>query len=210
MANLVQRRFSEYDFAAIEAAVKQAESHTGGEIAVEATAQSRNWFVERLIYSLSLGFVSAIIAALLTRENDWGFYYNLTQIALWGTFGFFVVYFGLGRFLKRQSRRQKFVWLKAVNQFGKLRPVRNLAGVLIFVSLREDEAAIVADKGIADKVTPEYWRTLRENLVEALSQGKSAEGIIRAIEVVGQEMANHFPREDDDVNELPDAPRIVE
>lgn len=209
MATLIDKYFSSFDLEAIEAATRKAESCTGGEIAVEITARSRNWHLERLIHALVVAVVCALAALFITRENNWGVYYNFTQVSLWGVIGLVVAYFGWGQFLKRRIRRQKLVWLHSLDHFARLTPVSNLAGVLIFVSLEEDEAAIVADKGIASKVAPDYWQPLHATLVDALKQGKHAEGIIRTIETVGAEMAKHFPREDGDINELPDKPTIV-
>ncbi|MFH1688349.1 MAG: TPM domain-containing protein [bacterium] len=210
MATLIDKYFSQIDFDAIEAAVKKAESLTSGEMAVEMASHSRNWRSENLLQALVVTILSGIATLYLTRDNNWGVYYDFTQTALWGGVGFVVAYFGWGRFLRCQRRRQKVVWFRSLDRFAKLTPVRNLAGVLIFVSLEEDEAAIVADKGIASIVSPEYWQTLRAALVDAMKQGNHAEGIIQAIQTVGSELALHFPRDNDDINELPDKPTIVD
>jgi len=210
MATLIDKYFSTNDLEAVEKTIKKAESSTSGEITVEIASQSRNWRRESLIHALVAAVVCGLVALYLTREENWGMYYNFTQTVLWGIIGFVVAYFGWGRFLKRRGRRQKAVWLRAMDRFHRLTPVRNLAGVLIFVSLDEDEAAIVVDEGMASKVPSEYWQTLRAALIDALRQSKHVEGIVRAIETVGGEMALHFPREDGDINELPDKPTIVD
>jgi len=210
MATLIEKYFSKPDLDAIEATVAKAELSTSGEIAIELTSQSRDWTTERLIHALVIAVVFGVAALFLTREDNWGVYYNFTQTTLWGGIGFVVAYFGWGRFLRRQKRRQRFVWTRSLDRFGKLTPVQNRTGVLILVSLEENEAAIVADKGIASKVPPDYWQTLNETLVDAIKQGKHAEGIIQEIETVGAELARHFPRESDDINELPDKPTIID
>ncbi|MDM7974219.1 MAG: hypothetical protein QUT27_14345 [candidate division Zixibacteria bacterium] len=74
MASLVEKYFSAADFAAIEAAVRQAESATSGEIAVELASRSRNWSGERLLCALAVTFVCMVAALLATRRVDWGVY----------------------------------------------------------------------------------------------------------------------------------------
>jgi uncharacterized membrane protein len=129
---------------------------------------------------------------------------------LWGAIGFVVAFFGWGKFLKRTERRRRAVWNHALARFHKLTPTRGNTGVLIFVSLDEGLAAIVADKGIAEKVPSDYWHKPQAIITEAMSKGRHAEGIIQAIELIAVELANFFPREKDDINELPDGPQIVE
>lgn len=207
---LVERYFSQIDLDAIEKAVHNAESTTGGEIAVELASHSRNWRLESSLCGLVVSVIAALAALYVTRENNWGVYYNSSQALTWGIIGFIVAFFAGGRLLKHRSRRQKVVWHRAVKRFRLLKPVRNLAGVLIFVSLAENEAALVADTGIASKSEPGLWIELRAALIEAMKHGNHAEGIIETVKAVGAEMTRHFPRESDDVNELPDKPTILD
>ncbi|MEK7774362.1 MAG: hypothetical protein AAB305_00570 [Candidatus Zixiibacteriota bacterium] len=210
MASLVDKYFSEADFNAIEAAVKKAEMSTSGEIAIELASRSKHWIKERLIHSLVFTLVCMLSALYLTREVDWGTYYNTTQTIFWGAIGFVIAYYGWGQFLKRRGRRRRAVWNRSVEQFQQLTPVRGMTGILIFVSLEEEEAAIVADKGIASKVPADYWLTPYATLVTAMKDGKHAEGIVQAIETVAVELARHFPRESDDANELSDRPKRID
>ena len=210
MASLVDKYFSQADFDAIEAAVKKAESSTSGEIAVELSSHSRHWNTERLIHALVFTLICMVAALYLTRDDGWGVYYDTTQAALWGAIGFVMAYFGWGRFLKRSERRRQVVWNRSLNVFHRITPTRGLAGVLIFVSLEEEQAAIVADKGIASKLPPEFWHAPQAMIAVAMNQGKHAEGIIQAIDTIAVELARYFPGETDDINELPDKPKVVD
>jgi putative membrane protein len=209
-ASIVDNYFSKADFDAMEAAVKKAELTTSGEIAVELASRSKNWMTERLMHSFAFTLLCMLSGIYFTREDNWGVYYNTTQAILWGAIGFAAAYFGWGQFLKRRERRRKAVWDRAVEQFLKLTPVRGLAGVLIFVSLEEQEAAIVADTGIASKVSPDYWLALHTTIIGAIKQGNHSEGIIQTIEIVAAELAKHFPRQGDDVNEQSDRPKSID
>nr|MBN2278555.1 hypothetical protein [candidate division Zixibacteria bacterium] len=210
MATLVDKYFSQADFDVIEAAVIKAESSTSGEIAVELASHSRNWEMERIIHALVFTLICMAVALYLTRENNWGIYYNSTQTILWGGIGFLVAYFGWGRFLRRVGRRRRIVWNRALSRFGKLIPIRGLAGILIFVSLDENQAALVADKGIASKASPDFWHQQQAILVRAMSQGKHSEGIIQTIESIAVELARHFPGKSEDLNQLPDRPEDID
>ena len=82
---------------------------------------------------------------------------------------------------------------------------KNRAGVLIFVSLAEHYARIVADDGIASKV-----RSVRVAGRDRRSSGARGQGrdlrrvIVIAVEKCGAVLAEHFPPESDDKDELPD------
>jgi len=210
MASLVDKYFSQADFDAIEAAVKKAESTSSGEIAVELSSHSKHWNTERLVHALIFTLICMVAALFFTREVNWGVYYNTTQVILWAAIGFVVAWFGWGLCLKRTARQRRVVWHRALDRFLQLKPTRGLTGVLIFVSLEENQAAIVADKGIASKVTPDYWDKPHALIADAMKQGKHAEGIIAAIDTMAVELATHFPRASDDIDELPDKPTVVD
>jgi putative membrane protein len=81
-------------------------------------------------------------------------------------------------------------------------------GVLIFASVAERYAEIVADSGINAKVTPETWTGAIAAMVSAIKQGRPADGFVAAIELCGAELARYFPPGQLNPNELPD--RVVE
>lgn len=81
-------------------------------------------------------------------------------------------------------------------------------GVLIYLSLDEHRAEIVADRAINEKVAPEAWGEAMAALIDAIRQDRAGEGLAAAVRQVGVVLAAHFPRADDDINELPD--RLIE
>ncbi|PWB76321.1 hypothetical protein C3F09_00600 [candidate division GN15 bacterium] len=210
MASVVDKYFSSADFDAIEAAVKKAESGTAGELAVDLSSHSRHWGTEKLLHALVFTLICMVAALLFTRQVNWGVYYNVTQSILWGAVGFVIAYFGWGRYLTRAERKRKVVWNRALKLFHQITPTRGLTGVLIFVSLEEGQAAIVADKGIASKVPSDYWHQPHALIMKGIKENHHAEGIIQAIEMIAVELATHFPRQSDDINELPDKPRVID
>jgi putative membrane protein len=77
-------------------------------------------------------------------------------------------------------------------------------GVLIFVSVAERHAEIVADSDIEARVPKGTWQEIVSRLTAAFTAGNHADGFVAAIEEVGGHLANHFPPGTADLNELPD------
>jgi putative membrane protein len=78
------------------------------------------------------------------------------------------------------------------------------SGILIFVSLAERYARIVADEGISNRVPQSEWQAAVDALIAHMRSGHVAEGFITAIEVCGSKLAEHFPRSGVTRDELPD------
>jgi len=81
-------------------------------------------------------------------------------------------------------------------------------GVLLYLSLDERLAEIVADAAIHAKVPPERWGDAMVALVDEVRAGRPAQGMAAAVGAIGAIVAEHFPKTDDDRNELPD--RLIE
>jgi putative membrane protein len=77
-------------------------------------------------------------------------------------------------------------------------------GVLIFVSLAERYARIVADRAIADRVPQSEWQHAVDALIAHTSQGDTPGGFVAAIERCGRVLEENFPRMEGDRRELPD------
>lgn len=66
-------------------------------------------------------------------------------------------------------------------------------GVLIFVSLAERRAELVADAGIAARIPQATWDGVMGDLVAAAAAGRLADGLVAAVARVGALLAKHFP-----------------
>jgi putative membrane protein len=77
-------------------------------------------------------------------------------------------------------------------------------GILIFVSLAERYARIVADDGIAAQVPQSEWQKAVDALTAHIVSGRIADGFIAAIDVCGNVLAKNFPRSGTSRDELPD------
>lgn len=81
-------------------------------------------------------------------------------------------------------------------------------GILIYLSMDEHRAEIVADAAIVDKVEPEVWGEAMAAMLAEIKQSHVGAGMAAAVERVGAVLAEHFPRAAGDRNELPD--RLIE
>ena len=99
---------------------------------------------------------------------------------------------------------------EALRQFAAhgLQHTELRTGVLIFVSVAERYAEIVADAGIATKVSPSVWDEAVAGLTSKIAAGRAADGFVATIEECARHLAEHFPPGAINRNELPNA--IVE
>ena len=91
---------------------------------------------------------------------------------------------------------------------GAERRTHGRTGILIYLSMREHRAEIVADAAITSKVSSEVWGEAMAAMLPEIRAGRIADGMVAAVERVGAVLAEHFPRAEDDTNELPD--RLIE
>lgn len=96
--------------------------------------------------------------------------------------------------------------VRALEYFGKLNmsstKLRN--GVLIYIATLDKVFAIIGDDGIHKMVGQDFWEDAKRTMTEYFKQGLLAKGIIKGVEKVGVVLNKHFPRMQDDENELSD------
>jgi uncharacterized membrane protein len=95
----------------------------------------------------------------------------------------------------------------AQKAFVRLRvtQTREHNGVLIFVVPARRRFVVLGDSGIHERVGQEFWERVAAQLSEHFRSGNFTEGLVRAIEEIGKQLAAHFPYQADrDVDELPD------
>jgi putative membrane protein len=114
------------------------------------------------------------------------------------------MFFTPGRTKSRRVRRRALLLFRTAAQARTAR----LTGVLLYLSLDEHRAEIVADEAVASKVSPEAWGDAMAAMIDEVRAGRIAQGMVLAIEKAGIILAEHCPRGDTNPNELPD--RLIE
>lgn len=212
----------------VSAAVTEAESATSGEIVTVLAEASDGYTDVALLWAAGAAFTVMSVFAAVPRPfldgwdamfGGWGHQWSSGELAS------MVIALGLVTFLIAVlvQQWQPLKWAlvpgpvrtirvhnQAVRQFkvGAERRTTGRTGVLIYLSMREHRAEIVADESIAAKVPAEVWGEAMGDMLVHIRKGRIAEGLSAGIRDVGYVLAEHFPRSEDDVNELPD--RLIE
>ncbi|MGB7041710.1 MAG: TPM domain-containing protein [Xanthobacteraceae bacterium] len=195
---------SEQDCKRISTAIRAAESKTSGEI-VCVLAQT----------SSDTTALPILIAALIALALPWLFValtaMSVHRILSLQAIIFFVLLVLLSLpsvrvALMPRAARRAVAYRVAMEQFA-IRGIahkRDRTGILIFVSLAERCARIIADEGIAACVHQSEWQEAVNELIAHTSTGHMTEGFISAIEICGNVLARSFPRAETSGDELPD------
>jgi len=209
-------------------AVREAESATSGEIVTVLAERSDGYTDVALAWATAAAFVAMSVFAAIPLPflelwdrliGGWGHEWTNGELAS------MVIALGLVAFLAallvQQWQPLKFLLIpgptksarvhaQAVRQFkvGAERRTTGRTGVMIYLSMREHRAEIVADESIAAKVPAEVWGEAMGDMLSQIRKGALAEGLAVGIRDVGFVLAEHFPRGAEDANELPD--RLIE
>jgi putative membrane protein len=195
---------SEQDRERISTAIRAAEAKTSGEI-VCVLAQT----------SSDASGLPILVAAVVALALPWLLVaftaMSVHRILLLQTVIFFAlaVLLCLPRVrvaLMPRAARRAVAHRLAMEQFS-IRGIarkKDRSGILIFVSLAERYARIIADEGIAACVPQSEWQGAVDALVAHMSRGHIADGFITAIDVCGTVLMTRFPRTEMSRDELPD------
>jgi uncharacterized membrane protein len=76
--------------------------------------------------------------------------------------------------------------------------------VLLLVAPRSQNFAVIGDTAIHERCGEEFWHSVAEGLSGHFHKNEFTIGLVHAIDRAGDLLAEHFPRQPDDTNELPD------
>lgn len=212
----------------VSTAVTTAEAHTSGEIVTIITDRSDGYTDVALAWAILVAFTAIVVLSvfpdfylgMLDRltgawASEWTAreilalaaavgvikFIGMMLLQLWQPLKFRLI---PGRIKAARSRARAVTCFKV----GAERRTHGRTGILIYLSMREHHADIVADQTIAAKVSDEVWAHAMAGLLDHLRRDQVADGMIAAIDRVGAVLAENFPRAGNDINELPD--RLIE
>jgi putative membrane protein len=216
---------SPQDHEQVAQAIREAEKRTDGEIAVVVAPESDayadvvlHWALLLALLPLALfaSFPGLLLWAASLVHEPWGAEAPplrlMLSIVLLKVVGAFLV----GRFLfavpaiklaltpyatkARRVRRRAIMLFRTSTE----RRTASRTGVLLYLSIAEHRAEIVADESIQSKISGEEWGEAMVALLDGLKAGRPGDGISAAVGRIGDVLAAHFPYTGGDPNELPD------
>jgi len=201
---------TEQDHARIAAAIREAEESTAGEIYCVVARRSDDYFFSAaMVLVVSILVISLAVAFLM--EAWWltmrlPVFVSAQLLALAAALA--LIYLLPGLRIRLAPRRWQYMRAhdNALKQFlaRNVHLTAERTGVLIFVSVAERYAEIVADAGINAKVPQDMWDSIVAGLIDDARRDRLADGFVAAIGAVGALLAEHFPVGPDDINELDD------
>jgi putative membrane protein len=188
---------------AIIAAVRAAESRTSGQIVCVLARHSCDPAAFVMLYATALALIAPWPLLEWTQAP--------AQIVFAAQVGVFVTallvlgWTRLGVILTPRALKRRQTYTAALEQFFMrgLGRTQSRAGVLIYVSLAEHYARIIADRALDDRITEKDWREAVEEMTAHLREGRVTEGFVDAVVRCGDLLARAAPP-DGGGNELPD------
>lgn len=216
-------KLTERDSQLVADAIRAAEARTDGEVSAIVAANSDSYHDVALHWSLLVALLPLSISAAFPGLLVWGtelvtggweeapdLRLMLMILLVKSVALFLIARLIIGRpairmALTPAATKARRVRRRAIMLFrtGTEQRTATATGVLLYLSMAEHRAEIVADAAIHAKVEPEQWGEAMAVLIAAVRDDRPGEGIAAAIAKIGDVLAVHFPR-GDDPNELPD------
>jgi len=193
--------------ARLEAAVREAERATGGEIVVAVVRAcdayaSAGWWLGAALAALAF-----LALGLFAPPLPWTAYLAAQAGAL--ALGLALVRVdGVRRLCVRPEVLESRAEARARRCFAEqgLTRTRGRTGILIFGALLERRVVVLADEGIDRALDPdESWQAVVDLAVDGIRRGAAAQGLEAAVRLCGAILARHLPAPMANPDELPDA-----
>jgi putative membrane protein len=195
---------------AIRDAIREAESHTSGELVAVLARASDAYHYIPVLWAALVALLTP--AAILLAVDTFGLWYSpsltgtyLVQVLVFlagvGVFGFSPLKMMLIPKAVKRMRASRLAHEQF--HFQGLGDTERGTGVLLFVSFAERYVEIIADRKIHERVEEGAWDHIIADFVADVAAGRVSEGFLTAIEACGKLLGQHFPHHDGDVDELP-------
>jgi len=194
----------------IASAIRDAEAATSGEIYCVLARSSGSYLFPAIAvfgaFMLALSLASALVLEWLWIGMRLPVFAALQILAAGCAFAVLSAFPRLQVRLVPRRLQYRQAHGHAVRQFlaHNVHVTQARTGVLIFVSIAERYAEVVADAGINQRVDQKQWDDIVAGLVEHARKARLGDGFVTAVGQAGALLAEHFPPQPGDVNELDD------
>ena len=213
MKSLSRKFLSDAERTRVEACVREVENTTSGEIVPMVVSASYHYPMAPMLGALILSLlIAGAVTAGIGAQRAWE---GFGLLDLWVFPAAFAVSFlllhevikrvpGLKRLFVTAREIDEEVQEAALTSFyrQRLNHTRDKTGILIYVSVFERRAVVLADEGIDSKVDPQTWQQVVDIVTGGIRRRNQSEALCEAVRRCGQLVAEGFPRKPDDTNEL--------
>ncbi|MFM6929888.1 MAG: TPM domain-containing protein [Bdellovibrio sp.] len=203
----IHRYITDEEIQKITHAVHKAEEHTDGEIVPVIVQRSST--VGHVPLTLTLGILLLLVVAELPYSdllwvNPWVYVWPVLVIAIYGLSHLLAKIPWVQKVLVSERDEVDQVHQRAHLEFylNKINKTKHGTGILLFISVMERKAVILADEGINSKLSQETWNQILGKLGEQLNKSNWSFGFTEAIESCGHHLKEHFPVTDGGDNQL--------
>ena len=191
---MLERFFEEDARARIEAAVREEEARSSGEI-VPVVVEKSDGYPEARYRGALLGAALATVVVLALRLPLTLAELPLVQLAAGALGALLALWDPLERVLAGRAELELATRDRAMRAFHEhgLHRTEQGTGVLVFASLFERRAVVLGDRGINEKMGEAEWQRAVAALVAGMGRGDPAAGFCEAIALCGAKLAQHFP-----------------
>jgi putative membrane protein len=193
----MQRTFDSGAAKAIADAVRDVESRSAAEVAVEIRTRSGSYAIADARFAALLAIVSLVVLVFMP-------FTVLPSVVILDPIAVYLAGIAIARrsatlrrLFSTRAERQEAVRVHAAAKFHE-RGVANTSaetGLLLYASLLERRIEVLADRGLLQRLVPREWNALLDDIRTS----------IRSLAAI---LGRDVPRGADDVNELPDMPEI--
>lgn len=189
----------------IEAAIRQAEGGTVGELVTVIADVADDYLLLPVIYAAAIA-LGLPLALWLGGVLDGFLPLYLVQLAAWLVLvPVFCWRPAMMRLVPDVLKRDSAARLAREQFYARgLHETPERGGLLLFVSVAEHYVEIIADRGINEKVPQGAWDGIVAAFTAKVRSGLVAEGFISAVASCGALLAEHLPVEGGNPNLLPD------
>jgi len=99
-------------------------------------------------------------------------------------------------------RHERLAW-KMFDQLGMRNTRHRNAALIVMLPLRR-RFMVLGDSGLCAVVSPGYWEEIAAVMSQHMRNGRRLDALREGIRRLGDTMAAHWPRQEDDRNDLPD------
>jgi len=218
--------FDEQQRRAVNAAVADAESRTAAEIVPVVAGASGRYDRAEDIAGLWLGGIALALVWLFVPDaseapGDWSGVAGVWKlIAMLGALvGGFIVGAVIAAYvpaLRRlftpaaQMRNEVATRARQVFFDRTVHHTESATGLLVYVSLYERRAAVLADQQTLEALGQPAIDALRDQLTAALKTAAVPDAMAETIRAAGEKLAEALPQQKHDTNELPDALVVID